>query len=141
MCCLHSYYLRINRNHSSVIKKYTILQWFIHPPGQNWPALCWWGLRSMTSKYLIQFYCTCHCITQKSITFIANKLCMSWMRMKNIEQLEVIFYSTFNANQAYYSTSSPIYAQISSPIKTDMIEQKRNNMSPWQAGPTVDWSL
>ena len=44
MCCLHSYYLRINRNHSSVIKKYTILQWFIHPPGQNWPTLCWWGL-------------------------------------------------------------------------------------------------
>ena len=33
VCCLHSHYLGINRNHSSMIKRYTILQWFTsHPP-------------------------------------------------------------------------------------------------------------
>ena len=53
MCCLHSYYLRINRNYSSVIKKYTILQWFIHTPGQNWPALCWWGLTHFWETWAI----------------------------------------------------------------------------------------
>ena len=37
MCYLYSYYLRINRNHSSVIKKYTILQWFIYPPPHPTP--------------------------------------------------------------------------------------------------------
>ena len=35
VCCLHSYYLRINRNHSSMIKRYTILQWFIHTLGSK----------------------------------------------------------------------------------------------------------
>ena len=35
VCYLYSYYLKIKRNHLSVIKKYTILQWFIYPKARN----------------------------------------------------------------------------------------------------------
>ena len=35
VCYLYSYYLRISRNHSSVIKKFTILQWFYIPLGSK----------------------------------------------------------------------------------------------------------
>ena len=47
VCNLRSYYLRINRNHSSVIKNNTILQWFIYHPGKKWPSLCWWGIHRL----------------------------------------------------------------------------------------------
>ena len=40
VCYSYSYHLRINGNHLSMIKKYTISQWFIYPPGQKRPALC-----------------------------------------------------------------------------------------------------
>ena len=93
VCCLQSHYLRINRNHSSMIKRYTILQWLIHTPGQNWPALCWWGLRVMNVAYHLNLFIydlirckfwwktwiiTCYRFDKSIIWFRLNKLSMTW---------------------------------------------------------------
>ena len=49
MCYLYSYYLMINRNHSSVIKRYTILQWFIYVQ-KTLTDLLWDAGRSLVNR-------------------------------------------------------------------------------------------
>ena len=39
------------------LKNTTILQWFIHRPGQNWPALYWWGLKQWINLVLSEYLC------------------------------------------------------------------------------------
>ena len=47
---LYLYCLRIYRNHSSVIKEYTIVQWLIYPSGSKKTRLCWWGLNQFINN-------------------------------------------------------------------------------------------